>query len=399
MDHHASPSATHAHPDAGELPDEILAALDNFHPEGYSSTGVSRGIGVLRDEGWLHRSFDAAFSCHGHDAEADARAGFSRQLRLLYDVGRGSLPLGRIFEGHVNALELVARFATDAQRERYYAEAKSGKMFGVWNTEAADGINVYDLGDGQYEIKGRKTFCSGASDVERPIITGHLWRGGKVAGWQMLIVPMERVDDSRVDDSFWSPLGMQASASFAVDFTGIRVAEGDLLGAVDDYHAQPHFSGGAIRFAAVQLGGARALYDHATAMLKGMHREHDPYQAHRIADMEMAHRTGLNWLTLAPQYALPGHHADADVIHYANMTRTAILRCCNEILDVAEMAVGARGFLRPKPIQRIYCDLRMYLRQPAPDNALAAVGRHAAERSGLPQADAETIAAAETGTS
>ena len=384
MDQHATPADTHRVAPEGELADELLAALDNYHPAGYSPEGVSRGIGLLREEGWLHRSFSPEFACHGHDALSGAREGFARQLRLLYDVGRGSLPLGRIFEGHVNALELVARFADDEQRERYHADARAGRMFGVWNTEAADGINVHDLGDGQYELRGKKTFCSGAADVERPIITGHLWRDGKVVGWQMVIVPMERVDDARVDDSFWSPLGMQASASFAVDFSGIRVSAADLLGAPDDYHAQPHFSGGAIRFAAVQLGGARALYDHATAMLKGAHREHDPYQVHRIADLELAHRSGINWLTLAPQHALPGFHADAEVIHFANMTRTAILRYCNDILDTAEMAVGARGFLSPKPIQRIYCDLRMYLRQPAPDSALAAVGRHADERAAMP---------------
>ena len=399
MDQHVSPAATHADAYAGELPEEVLAALDNYQPEGYSPQGVSRGIGVLRDEGWLHRSFLPEYACHGHDAQADARAGFARQLRLLYDVGRGSLPLGRIFEGHVNALELVARFASPEQRDRYYAEAQAGKMFGVWNTEAGGGINVHDLGGGRYEIQGAKTFCSGAADVERPIITGHLWRDGKVVGWQMLIVPMERVDDARVDDSFWDPLGMQASASFRVDFSGIRVGEADLLGAPDDYHAQPHFSGGAIRFAAVQLGGARALYDHATAMLKSMHRENDPYQIHRVADMALAHETGLNWLAMAPYRALPGHHAEADVIHFANMTRTAILRCCNQVLDVAEMAVGARGFLQPKPIQRIYCDLRMYLRQPAPDSALAAVGRHAAERASLPEANADALAAAQACTS
>ncbi len=387
MDHHTPAADCHVHAHEGELSDALLASLDNYYPDGYDPRGVAAGIDLLRGEGWLSRSHELEFACHGHDSEAGAREGFSRQLQLLYDVGRGSLPLGRIFEGHVNALELIARFATPTQLDRYHADAAAGKMFGVWNTEAGNGINIYDQGEGRYELKGAKTFCSGASDVARPIITGHLWRNGKVVGWQMLVFPMERVAPDRVDDSFWSPLGMEASASYKVDFEGLFVAEEDLLGAPDDYHQQPHFSGGAIRFAAVQLGGARALYDQATAMLKAAHRENDPYQCHRIADMELAHQTGLNWLQLATQYALPGWHADEDVIHYANMTRTAILRVCNEILNTAEMAVGARGFLQPKSIQRIYADLKMYLRQPAPDNALAAVGRHAAERARLPQRD------------
>ncbi len=387
MDQHTPPADSHDVANEGELNDALLASLDNYNPDGYNPRGVGAGIDLLRGEGWLSRSHSPAFACHGHDSEAGAREGFSRQLQLLYDVGRGSLPLGRIFEGHVNAMELVARFATPTQLAQYHADAAAGKMFGVWNTEAAGGINVYDEGEGRYRLTGAKTFCSGARDVERPIITGHLWRDGRVVGWQMLIVPMERVGAERIDDTFWSPLGMEASASFAVDFEGLYVSQEDLLGEPDDYHRQPHFSGGAIRFAAVQLGGARALYDQATALLKAMHREHDPYQCHRIADMELAHQTGLNWLQLAPQFALPGWHADEDVIHYANMTRTAILRVCNEVLDTAEMAVGARGFLQPKSIQRIYADLKMYLRQPAPDNALAAVGRHAAERARLPQRD------------
>lgn len=382
MDQNTAPHDAHDQATRAELPGELLGVLDNYFAEGYDARGVSRAIRLLRTEGWLARVTESVFSAHGHERLDEARQAFGRQLRLLYDVGRGSLPLGRIFEGHVNALELVARFGSTAQLKRWTADAQAGQMFGVWNTEAGDGVHIHPLDDGAYELRGAKTFCSGAEDVTRPIITGQRWEGGRAVGWQMMVMPMERIDASRIDGSFWDPLGMQASASFRVDFGGVRVTKDDFLGEVDDYHLQPHFSGGAVRFAAVQLGGARALYDQSLAMLKSMHREHDPYQCHRIARMELAHQTGSHWLTLAPQRALPGWHPDAEVIHYANLTRTAILQVCNEILTLAEEAVGARGFLQPKTIQRIYTDLKMYLRQPAPDNALAAVGRFAAERDG-----------------
>ena len=55
---------------------------------------------------------------------------------------------------------------------------------------------------------------------------------------------------------------MRASASFKIDFSGVEVSGDDLIGAPGDYHREPYFSGGAIRFAAVQLGGAEALLDH-----------------------------------------------------------------------------------------------------------------------------------------
>ena len=378
---------------AAEIDDLLLATLPNYDDGAFDATSVAAPLEALRSAGWVARAVESAFSAHGHCQAADARAGFARQLRLLYDVGRGSLPLGRIYEGHVNALELVARFATPAQRLRFHADAQAGRMFGVWNTEAGDGVRLRAVGDGLYELDGAKTFCSGAFDVTRPIITGHRVEAGSVVGWQMVIVTMELLEASRIDTSFWAPLGMEPSASHRVDFTGLRLGADSLLGVPDDYRQEPHFSGGAVRFAAVQLGGARALFDHAVALLKATHREHDPYQCHRIGRMELAHQSGLHWLALAASYALPGWNDDASVLHYANMMRTAVLDACNRILDETEQAVGARGFLTPRSIQRIYRDLKMYLRQPAPDGALAAVGRHAAERAALPEVASRSAAA------
>lgn len=366
------------------LGDDLLAQLDNFSPDRYQATSIQRSWDLLREAGWLARPLDAEYSLPVHNTRADAQQTLHRQLDLLAEVGRGSLPLGRIYEGHVNALELVTRFATPTQRERWHQAARGGHGFGVWNTEMHDGIHIRPHAEGGYVLEGAKSFCSGARELTRPIITGQLWQDDVAAGWQMLVLPMERVADHQIDASFWSPLGMQASASYKVDFTGIRVSEDDLLGKPNDYHLQPHFSGGAVRFAAVQLGGAQALYDHTVALLASMNRTHDPYQCHRIARMAIALQTGRQWLQTASHQALPGFGEEAEVVNFANMTRTAILECCNTVLELAEQAVGARGFLSPKPIQRIYTDLKMYLRQPAPDNALAAVGHHAVANAQSP---------------
>ena len=70
--------------------------------------------------------------------------------------------------------------------------------------------------------------------------------------------------------------------------------------------------------------------------------------------------------------------ADATVA-YANMVRTAIEDVCLRVLRLAERSVGARGLLRPEPFERLHRDLTHYLRQPAPDAALADAGRFALE--------------------
>lgn len=119
-------------------------------------------------------------------------------LRMLKEIGRGNLSVGRVFEGHVNALWLVQTYGTPAQIAAYAEDAHNGHLFAVWNTEAADGVNIHPLGEGRYRLAGAKTFGSGAGYVTRPFANGALPDGA----WQMCIVPMEQVETT-IDPSWW----------------------------------------------------------------------------------------------------------------------------------------------------------------------------------------------------
>lgn len=301
----------------------------------------------------------------------------SQLLKLLKLVGKGNLSVGRIYEGHINALYLIHLFGTPEQRQYWYQNAhQSQHLFGVWNTQMHDGVSVQKLGDGRYELHGCKTFCSGAQWVTRPIITGKLLNEqGSDMGWQMVVVPLDEQEHLPVDDSFWKPLGMKASVSHKIDFSQIVLTEQDLLGNTDDYHQQPHFSGGAIRFAAVQLGGAEAIFDATRQYLQKLNRTGDPYQQMRLGEMATLIEAGNLWIDSA------GHRADATlpndtIIYYANMVRTAIEQICLDVLRLSERCVGARGLLHPEPFARLHADLTTYLRQPAPDQVLAQVGAY-----------------------
>jgi len=296
-------------------------------------------------------------------------------LRVLKRIGRGNLAVGRLFEGHVNALLLVQEFGTPTQVESLAADARAGLRFAVWNTEAADGVALTPLPGGRYRLRGAKTFASGAGRVERPVVTGALPDGG----WQMCVVPVERAGRAVVDPDSWRPLGMRASASYKIDFTGVELDADSLIGAPGDYRREPAFSGGAIRFAAVQLGGAEALFEATRAHLRESGRADDPYQRARLGEMALAVESGNLWLAGAAASAEQPAAEAAAVVGYANMVRTAVAAVCEDVLRWAERSVGARGLLRPHPIERVGRDLTLYLRQPGPDAALAAVGRYALE--------------------
>ncbi|TDE11279.1 acyl-CoA dehydrogenase family protein [Dyadobacter psychrotolerans] len=298
-------------------------------------------------------------------------------LMLLKEIGKASLPVGRIYEGHINALYLVSLFATPAQKERWFTDVNFGKkLFGVWNTQEANGVRIYDFGNGKYRLKGTKTFCSGADCIDRPLVTGKLISPNK-RGWQMFIIPTEKVKAIRADRSFWNPLGMRASVSYKMDLSGIELREADLLGPPDAYYQQPHFSGGAIRFAAVQLGGAEAILEETHRFLRSTHRTDDAYQRARIAEISYLTETGNLWLNQAGAknddwIKKPGT-AD-QIVAYANMTRTVVEDICLRTMQLAERSVGSRGFMKPNPLERLHRDLTTYLRQPAPDATLNSIG-------------------------
>ena len=89
---------------------------------------------------------------------------------VLRSIGSGSLPLGRLFEGHVNALELVLRYGNHHQIELLAEEARAGKMFGVWNTDDSNGLRLIRR-QGRSWLEGRKILASGAGHIERPLVT------------------------------------------------------------------------------------------------------------------------------------------------------------------------------------------------------------------------------------
>ena len=296
-------------------------------------------------------------------------------LTLLRHIGRGNLAVGRLYEGHVNALLLLQKFGTPAQQEGWAADVHAGRQFSVWNTQAHDGIHIHSAPNGRYELQGAKTFASGAAHVARPLITGAMEDGG----WQMVIVPTERVRAAVADPSFWHPLGMRATASVHMDYSGVTVGAEDLLGEPGDYYKQPAFGGGGIRFMAVQMGGAASVLDHTRHFLREQDRTGDPFQRERVGKMASLIETGDLWLRGAGELTdIP----DADpetVVQYAHMARSVIENICLDVLRLSERCVGARGLLRPNPFERIHRDLTLYLRQPGSDSALVDAGRYALE--------------------
>ena len=319
---------------------------------------------ALGESGLLHAPVPSADGGAGLGEEP----GQAELCAVLALIGRGSLPLGRVYEGHVNALALIARYGTPGQRRTFFADAAAGHLFGVWNTEPpADGLTFEPAADA-LRLHGGKSFATGAGFVTRALVTARP-RGDEADRLpRMLVVALQ--PGTRADLSGWRAHGMRASATGTLDFSGIVAPATAELGRPDDYHAQPFFSGGAWRFAAVQLGGIEAVFEAWRSHLSLTGRGGDPHQLARLGEGAIAVETARLWVAgAAARVATPRGEADA-VVAYVNLARLAVERAGLEILGLAQRSVGLAGFLRDHPLERLGRDLATYLRQPAPDRAL-----------------------------
>ena len=282
--------------------------------------------------------------------------------RLLYAAGRRDLPLGRVLEGHIDALQIVLRYGTPAQGAHAIAKAGAGRLFGVWNADRP-GEPATLRGD---RLSGGKAFASGAG-----LVTDALVSVDAAGDRQLLLVDLDMTPPA-IDRSWWRVTGMARSETHLVGWSGATVPPDARIGAPGDYVREPWFSGGALRFAAVQAGGIAALVDGTRDHLIGVGRSDDPFQRGRLADLygtaqaaaDAVRRAALGWSV----EDVPGTLARVAA------ARVAVYEASENALRLAAAAVGLQAMFINHPMAEAMRDLDTYLRQPAPDAQRLAAG-------------------------
>jgi alkylation response protein AidB-like acyl-CoA dehydrogenase len=280
-------------------------------------------------------------------------------LRLL---GSADLSVARLYEGHINAVSLVARYGDQDQLRAFSARVARGGLSAVWGADDAKGLHIID---GEKRVlQGRKILASGAGFVTDPIVTAKTGDGQVMCLLQLAM-------DEKVDLSAWTAQGMHSTATGAIDLSGIVLTAENKVGVAGDFMRQPYFSGGAWRFCAAHVGATERLVDLFRDHLVTTARGEDPYQQQRLAQAIACAKTARFWVEEAAR-RLSAEEPDADnVVAFANLTRMVAERCALDVMETVQRGVGLMSFMRPNPIERISRDLATYLRQPVPDLAMS----------------------------
>lgn len=105
-------------------------------------------------------------------------------VEALQAMGGVHLSTARLFEGHVNAFQLLWTYGSQAQREMLCAYVHNSGLSDVWNAAAPEGqLRLSDRSPSTHHLEGPKASASGAGHIERPLLTAKHERLDTVMAW------------------------------------------------------------------------------------------------------------------------------------------------------------------------------------------------------------------------
>lgn len=332
----------------------------------------------------LHKALERVSACHSaRNAERVSRMlhVLARENRLSFpmpgsghtlgrfhaftEIAATDLSLGRLAEGHADAHAIL--------HETGRAPV-SQDLYGVWAAEPPHArVTARRHGNG-WILEGRKSFASGARILQRALVTAKAEDGDRLFDVDLAdpgIHPMLGT---------WPAVGMEASDSLEVTFSGVRVSDAQAIGEPGFYLQRAGFWHGAVGVAACWLGGA-----------VGCRRMLEHRFAHVLPDDHQAAHLGFILATCAAMNAVLNEAAreiDADPEDRkgggrlrALIARQVVESGCQKVLARTGRASGTGPLVFDEAHARRAADLPVYLRQHHAERDLAELGRLSLSKS------------------
>jgi alkylation response protein AidB-like acyl-CoA dehydrogenase len=309
--------------------------------------------------------------------ESGRRSSFAEEWRILRAVSKADGSVGRILDGHFNAVERVSLLAPEPFRSEELEMVADGKLLlGVWGADPIPGEGEpARLADGGTSLEGVKTFCSGATGLDRALVAVRSEDGNP--GPPLVAYVDLHGGGVEIDAGWFAGSGMHSSESHRVVFRGAKVLA--VLGEPGELVREPYFSRDAVRTAVVWAGISELAVESALDVLAaksgGASGEPDDIVSLAAGTMLAAKSSTERWIEAAARLAddEPENLTRDFSIHL----RQSVAASCRLIMDEAERATGSHPFAAGGPLDRAARDLRLMLLQHRLEPQLARSGREA----------------------
>lgn len=288
----------------------------------------------------------------------------------LLRVGVTDIPLGRLVEGHVDALRILGQAGV---------EPKPAARYGVWASRSAGtGVAATPTGTG-LRLNGTIRFASGAGILDRALVP--VWLDPKTH----LLVDLA-VAGLPVDRSHWNTSAMRVSHSHTVAVSDLVVDADEVVGEPGFYLDRPGFLPGGVGVAAVWAGGLSRVLGVTVAMLAGR----------RVTEAQDARLGRARWQLIAALIAVRTagarldelwperrHATTAEMIaDVVTESRAVVAQAVMAALTEVRLLAGPAGLAFDPDLGHALDDLGLYAAQLNVDAEATRMG--AALRSGRP---------------
>jgi alkylation response protein AidB-like acyl-CoA dehydrogenase len=309
---------------------------------------------------------------------------------VLREIARGCASTAMTVHMHSTVMRFIAALGTEVQKRRYFAEVVGrGTLFGSWGSEPALSLSRTMLMETTirhhergFVIDGQKHFCTMTNGAGYYLVWGAL--DGMTDMAKALLVILVPADTPGIHtDGRWDTLGMRATYSPSVTFTGCVVTRDSLLGDVGDPIKVGVVESFGLGYAAIYVGIAQGALDFAIEYAKTrvfkpdpLPIAYEPTMQRQIGELSAQLDTAALVLDdCAARWAdadVPGRGLLAARAKY--VTTEAGLHVTSKVIQL----VGGRGAYREYPVERAFRDLRTCtLMVPSVDRMLETIGKNA----------------------
>jgi alkylation response protein AidB-like acyl-CoA dehydrogenase len=280
--------------------------------------------------------------------------------RALAAAAAHDLSLAKLFEGHTDALAILAELDAGAVQSR--------GRWAVWAAESPRAkVTVTQQNGQEARLSGRKSWCSGAAVVDHVLLTA----ASETAGPVLVAVSIAQPGITICNDT-WQAVGMRASQSADVV---LDQALGLIVGEEHQYVRRRGFWHGGAGIAACWFGAARALGETVRQQLR---KGADPHARAHLGAIAVAIHTAATLLRDAA-HAID-HDPSVEARPLALRVRAGVETAATSVLSHAGRALGATPFCLNARFARHAADLPVFMRQSHAERDLAALGDAVLER-------------------
>ena len=269
---------------------------------------------------------------------------------------------------HNMAAWMIDRFGDQALKDKYLPSMIPMDRIGSYClTEAGSGSDAAALktravrdGD-HYVVSGSKQFISGGGENEIYVVMVRTGEDGP-KGISCLVIEKDMPGVSFGANE--RKLGWHSQPTAQVNFDGVRVPVGNLVGAEGEGFriAMMGLDGGRLNIGACSLGGAQRCIDEALSYTKERKQFGQPIAGFQnsqfmLADMETELQAARTLLYAA---AVKVTENAPDKTRFAAMAKRLATDTGSSVADRALQLHGGYGYLMDYPVERFWRDLRVH---------------------------------------